>query len=165
MCFFVPEWTFQPWNREQASAQTLATTKATPPTRSLESPLIQSPIEIVDGGYYPAPQGYFFAGRLRVRVLPFAAWATFFFIVLGLRLGAVALRLPAVFFARGLGLGCGDCSDFVAHHAIPGGARFSCPTCELTLSAAQEPSPDAYMDVNGPGTQALPRFAAEGPSG
>ena len=61
---------------------------------------------------------------------------------------------------------CGfDCSDFVAHHAIPGGARFSCPTCELTLSAAQEPSPDAYMDVNGPGTQALPRFAAEGPSG
>jgi len=114
LCFFVPEWTFQPWNREQASAQTLATTKATHPTRSLESPLIQSPIEIVDGGYYPAPQGYFFAGRLRVRVLPFAAWATFFFIVLGLRLGAVALRLPAVFLARGLGLGCGDCSDFVA---------------------------------------------------
>lgn len=85
-----------------------------PPTRSLESRLIESPIEIVDGGYYPAPEGYFFAGRLRVRGLLFAARATFFLIVLGLRLGTVALRFPAVFLARDLGLGCGDCSDFVA---------------------------------------------------
>ena len=44
-------------------------------------------------------QGYFFAARLRVCVLPVAARATFFFIVLGLGLGALALRLLEVFWA------------------------------------------------------------------
>ena len=95
-----------------SSRTDLSASKAVPQSRRLESPLIQSPIEIVDGGYYPAPEGYFFAGRLRVRVLPVATRATFFFIVLGLGLGTLALRLLAVFWARGLGVG--PCRDLVA---------------------------------------------------
>jgi hypothetical protein len=61
---------------------------------------------------------------------------------------------------------CGfDCTDFVAHHAIPTGARFSCPSCELNLSAAEELSTGSSLDVNAAGMQAAPPLAAEGPNG
>ena len=61
---------------------------------------------------------------------------------------------------------CGfDCSEFLSHHAIPAGAQFSCPGCELTLSAAEETSMVSYGEANGSAMKAPSSFAAKVPSG
>jgi len=45
--------------------------------------------------------------------------------------------------------GC-DCSEFLTQHAIPAGGRFSCPACELPLSAAAESPATASLIVTDP---------------
>jgi hypothetical protein len=58
---------------------------------------------------------------------------------------------------------CGfDCSDFVAQHAIAAGARFTCPDCELALSAAEESSANAHLELGAP---AMAVWGAQRPNG